>query len=64
MSETWIIMAVGALFALLLGRSAIIAFWPESEAARFCEQTLGFLDQSDAGDGDGDCDGGGDGGGD
>jgi hypothetical protein len=34
MSENWIVMAVGGLFALVLGRSAIIAIWPESEAAR------------------------------
>jgi hypothetical protein len=64
MADNWIILAIGAVFALFLGRSALIAFWPESEAAKFCENQLGFLDQADAGDGDGDRDGGGDGGGD
>ncbi|GEM_PF-3018445 len=62
MSENWIVMAIGGLFALFLGRSAIIAFWPESEAAKFCEFQLGFMDG--AGDSDGEGDGGGDGGGD
>jgi hypothetical protein len=61
MSENWIVMAVGGLFALVLGRSAIIAIWPESEAARFCEFQLGFMDRTGDSDGD-DC--GGDGGGD
>jgi hypothetical protein len=61
MSETWIIMAVAGLFALFLGRSAIIAFWPESEAAKFCEARFGFMDRVADGDGD---DRGGDGGGD
>jgi hypothetical protein len=64
MSEHWIIFAIGGVFALFLGRSAIIAIWPDSDAARFCEFQLGFLDHVDTGDGDdGDC-GGGAGGGD
>ncbi len=61
MPENWIVMAIGGLFALFLGRSAIIAFWPESEAAKFCEFQLGFLDHTRDCDGEGD--GGGDGGG-
>jgi hypothetical protein len=64
MTETWIYLAVGGVFALLLGRSAIIAIWPESEAARFCEFQLGFLDHADSCDSDADGGGGGDGGGD
>jgi hypothetical protein len=63
MTDTWIFMAVGGVFALFLGRSAIIAIWPDSEAAKFCEFQLGFLDHTDSDGGDGDC-GGGDGGGD
>ena len=63
MTESWIFIAVGGIFALLLGRSAIIAIWPDSEAARLCEFHLGFLDHTDGCDGDGDG-GGGDGGGD
>jgi hypothetical protein len=57
MTETWIFIAVGGIFALLLGRSAIIAIWPDSEAARFCGFHLGFLDHTDSSDGDGDGDG-------
>jgi hypothetical protein len=51
MTETWIFIAVGGIFALLLGRSAIIAIWPDSEAARFCGFHLGFLDHTDSSDG-------------
>jgi hypothetical protein len=61
MSETWILCAFGGLLALFMGRSAIIACWPDSAAARFCEFQLGFMEPSGEG-GDGDCDG--DGGGD
>jgi hypothetical protein len=64
MTETWIFIAVGGIFALLLGRSAIIAIWPDSEAARFCGFHLGFLDHTDSPDGGGGGDGVGDGGGD
>lgn len=53
MTDTWIFTLLGGIFALFLGRSAIIAFWPESEAANFCEDKLGFLDAAGGGD-DGD----------
>jgi hypothetical protein len=62
MIETGILIALGGAFALLLGRSAVIAFWPESAAATFCETQLGFIDRVGDSDGeDGDCgaDGGG-----
>lgn len=62
MFDNWIIIALGGLFALFLGRSAIIVLWPESEAAKFCENQLGIMDSVGDSDGDdGDCgDGGGD----
>jgi hypothetical protein len=59
MFDNWIIIAVGALFALFMGRSAIIACWPESEAAKFCETHLGLMDGASDSDGGGDGDGGG-----
>ncbi|MBY6200939.1 hypothetical protein KUV65_06165 [Maritalea mobilis] len=60
MADIWIMLAIGALFALVLGRSAIIAFWPESEAARFYEFHLGAMDRVvDSNDDDGGGDGGG-----
>jgi hypothetical protein len=42
MTDTWLLALLGGVFALFLGRSAIIAIWPDSEAARFCEHKLGF----------------------
>lgn len=62
MFENWIIIALGGLLALFLGRSAVIGLWPDSEVARFCETHLGFMDTISDGNGDGgDCgDGGGD----
>lgn len=57
MSENWIIIALGGLFALFLGRSAIIAIWPDSDAAKYCEGKLGFMDSIGDGMCDGDADG-------
>jgi hypothetical protein len=62
MTDTWLLALLGGVFALFLGRSAIIAIWPDSEAAKVCEHKLGFMDHvGDSDGGDGDC--GGDGGG-
>ena len=53
MFDTWIIIVLGGLFALVLGRSAVIVFWPDSDVAKFCEFHLGFMDT--VGGGEGDC---------
>ncbi|HMB13654.1 MAG TPA: hypothetical protein VKN37_06570 [Roseovarius sp.] len=56
MFDNWIIIALGGLFALFLGRSAIIVLWPESEAAKFCENQLGIMDSvGDSNGDDGNC---------
>ncbi|MEO1641189.1 MAG: hypothetical protein AAFU41_18280 [Pseudomonadota bacterium] len=62
----WIFTGLAAIFALFIGRSAIIVFWPDSGLAEFCEGRLGWMDSIGDGLGDGgsDGDGGGDGGGD
>lgn len=60
MSE-WVLYAmIGVAVVLMLGRSAVLAFFPGSDVADWLEQT--FPERFDT---DGDCgDGGGDGGGD
>ncbi|WP_300018429.1 hypothetical protein [uncultured Roseobacter sp.] len=52
------IIVIGSIFALLLLRSAVIIFWPDSGFAIWCESTFDFVDDgptmsdgSDAGDG-------------
>jgi hypothetical protein len=57
MVETVVLIAIGTVFVLLLGRSAIILFWPGSAAAEFCDHQLGFVDSA----GDTLCNGGSDG---
>ena len=59
--ETLVIVVVAVCGVALLGRSAVIAFFPGTGLAVWCEERLGFLDT--AGDGDGDSSDGGDGGG-
>lgn len=53
MTEMWIIAGLGALLVLAMARSAIIAFWPRSNAGRFCEFELGVLDRGGERTGDG-----------
>ncbi len=62
-----VILAGGAVLALLMARSAVIVFWPDSLLAQWCDRTFDFVDQGPTmtdGDGSDACgaDSGGDGG--
>ncbi|MGZ2256487.1 hypothetical protein [Roseobacter sp. A03A-229] len=56
-------LVIGGLLALLLLRSAVIIFWPDSGFAYWCENTFDFVDDGPTmSDGSGADDCGGDGG--
>lgn len=57
--ETLLTIAIAALALVCLGRSAVIAFFPDTPLADWCEHRLSVFDTlGDPGDGDGDCGGG------
>ncbi|MEM9636936.1 MAG: hypothetical protein AAGA94_04765 [Pseudomonadota bacterium] len=64
-TETIVTVVIGGLLALLLLRSAVIIFWPDSGFAQWCENTFDFVDDGPTFSDDGaagDCGDGGDGG--
>lgn len=61
MSPDWIFVALMAGFALMLGRSAVIAIWPDSTLGGWLMSHGSFLDDfgvDGGGDSDDGCDGG------